>query len=319
MTLLDLTWPDLWAGLFVPLTRLVLFMSCGLLAANLLEALHWTRFMARLAFPLARMGHMGEASAAAFALAFFSPGAANALLAEKYACGGLSRRELVLSNLFNSSPAFLVHLPTTAAMVFSFLGWNGFYYVGISFAGASLRTLGTALCGRWLLPPPEPSTTRERRREGFYWPAVARKVLRSFIKRFRKVLLFTVPIYILFFALRHVGVFAAIEQFLADHVGVLSFLKPEALGIVVLCLAAELGAALSAAAAVSVSLSSADIIMALLVGNILSSPIRAIRHQFPSYAGYYAPAMAATLVLVNQSARVLSLGLLTALFYVAAF
>jgi hypothetical protein len=57
-----------------------------------------------------------------------------------------------------------------------------------------------------------------------------------------------------------------------------------------------------------------EVILALIVGNILSSPMRAIRHQLPYYAGIYKPALALRLIFYNQSLRIGSL-MLMALSY----
>lgn len=309
--------------LLPPLLRLVVTMCVGLLVASLLESLHWTRFVARLAAPLARLGHLREVSAASFALAFFSPAASNSLLAEAHARGELSHKELVFANLFNSSPTFLVHLPTLFSLVFAFLGPRAFVYVGLSFAAATLRTSATVLAGRLLLPPPPqgcPSCPHDAPGPA-NWREAARKTLRRFKKRISKLLIFTIPIYCLFFAAQQAGWFAALEAWLASNSGWLSFLDPKSLSIVALYLVSESGAALSAAASLADTgaLGTREIILALLVGSILSSPMRAIRHQFPSYAGYFAPALALKLVLANQFCRAASLALVTVAYYRYAF
>ena len=74
------------------------------------------------------------------------------------------------------------------------------------------------------------------------------------------------------------------------------FIRPEALGIVLLSLAAEIGASLSAAGSAlhMGGLTPPEVIIALLVGNILSTPMRTVRHQFPAYAGYYSPGLASS-------------------------
>lgn len=317
-----MTWP-LYSGLLLPLLRLCATMCVGLLVASLLEGLHWTRFVAKLAAPLARAGHLGKTPAAAFALAFFSPAASNSLLAEAESRGEINRRELIFANLFNSSPAFLVHLPTMFSLVFAFLGVKAFIYAGLTFAAAGLRTLATVVAGRLLLPIPEndqcgacPDYGQKKSRS----ETIALTV-RRFKKRFKKLLIFTVPVYCLFFALQQAGVFAATEKWLATHSSGLSFLDPKAVSIVALSLAAESGAAFSAAAALagSGSLDSHQIILALLVGSIVSAPMRAIRHQLPAYAGYFAPGMALHLVVANQICRAASLALIAALYYFYAF
>ncbi len=305
--------------LVLPLCRLVLVMSIGLLLAGLLESLHWTRFVAKLASPLARIGHLREVAGASFALAFFSPAAANSLLAEAHASGELSRRELIFANLFNSSPTFLVHLPTLFSMVFAFLGPKAFTYVGLTFAAAAARTVCTVIAGRFMLPPPPsgcavcapPEPTKRS------WKKAFDLTLARFKKRISKLLMFTIPIYCLFFAIQQVGWFALAEQWLANHAGVFSFLNPHAISIIAMHLLAESGAALSAAASLSAggALSDHEIIMALLVGNIISTPMRALRHQLPSYAGFFTPVLALNLVLMNQLCRAASLIAVAALYY----
>lgn len=304
--------------LLLPLLRLCAVACLGLFLASLLESLHWTRFVARLASPLARLGHLREVAAASFALAFFSPAASNSLLAEAYDRGELSRRECIFANLFNSSPTFLVHLPTLFTLVFAFLGPLAFVYVGLTFAAAFLRTLGTVLAGRLLLPPPPrelPLPPPEKEKKDF-WRETLALTARRFKKRAVKLLLFTVPVYCLFFVIQQAGGFERLEALLAEHSSRLSFLDPKAVSIMVLYLLSESGAALAAAASLADAgaLPKEHIIMALLAGNILSAPMRAVRHQFPSYAGYFKPALALELVFMNQLCRAVSLALVAAAY-----
>ena len=60
-----------------------------------------------------------------------------------------------------------------------------------------------------------------------------------------------------------------------------------------------------------------DVVLALMVGNILSTPVRAVRHQFPSYAGFFRPALALRLILANQGLRAASMALVTVFYYYA--
>ncbi|THB63670.1 MAG: hypothetical protein D6E12_16440, partial [Desulfovibrio sp.] len=50
-----------------------------------------------------------------------------------------------------------------------------------------------------------------------------------------------------------------------------------------------------------------EIVLALLAGNVLSSPMRAFRHQFPYYAGIFKPRLALKLIAYNQTLRALSI------------
>ncbi|MDR2160838.1 MAG: hypothetical protein LBO77_01685 [Desulfovibrio sp.] len=302
--------------LLLPLARLILAMSLGLLLACMLDALRWTSLVAGLVRPLARLGRLGEAAGASFALAFFSPSAANALLAEAHARGAISRREVILANIFNSSPSYLVHLPSVFSLLFAFLGFQALTYVGLTFLAASLRTLGTLAAARLLLPPVEGAAAParagpEREKEPFAG------ILRRFRKRLFRLLTCTVPLYCAVFAMQQAGWFKAAQAFMAENSSFLAFLDPAALGIAALGLSGEMNLALSAAAPLLESgfLSHQEVILALLAGNILSSPMRAFRHQFPAYAGYFRPRLAALLVGISQACRMASLTLAAALYY----
>jgi hypothetical protein len=56
-------------------------------------------------------------------------------------------------------------------------------------------------------------------------------------------------------------------------------------------------------------------VLALVLGNIVATPIRALRHQLPSHVGIFAPKLGTELLLLSQGVRVLSL-VLVALPYV---
>lgn len=306
----------LFSKLLWPLLRLLFFIAVGLLIGNLIELLNWTRVIAKLATPLVRIGHLRDISGAAFSMAFFSTISANTMLAEGYEKGELSRKELVFSNLFNSMPSFFLHLPTMFFLAVPFLGKAAVVYVSLVLGAAILRTAGTVLAGRALLPP-LPEGCVECRLEDSAprsWREVFARCWKRFARRMPRILYFTVPVYICVFIAMQTGIFALIRKALAAHVTILSFLPPEGISVVLLHLAAEFSAALSAAGALLDSgvISSQEVIICLLVGNILSSPMRAFRHQFPSYSGIFTPKLALYLIGINQLIRATSLCLVGA-------
>ncbi len=315
-------WAGLWGGLGWPLLRLLFFIALGLFIANLIEALNWTRAMAKLAAPLVRAGRLQDVAGASFSMAFFSGVAANSMLSEAHAKGEMSNRELILSNMFNSLPTYFTHLPTMFFITLPFIGWAAFLYVGLTFISAVMRTACIVALGHYLLPPlPEGCIVcrlDEHRSPGFK-DAVRKSWLRL-KKRMRRVAFFTVPIYIALYALREAGLFIWLEKFMAEHVSVLSFLPPQAISIVIFHVAAEFTAGLAAAGALlqDGGLGANQVVMALLVGNILSTPMRTFRHQFPYYAGIFKPRMALKLILYNQVLRNASLVVVAVLFYFLA-
>lgn len=308
-------------GLAWPLARLLFFVSLGLFIANLIEALNWTRAVARVAAPLTRLAHLKDIAGAAFSMAFFSPVSANAMLAEHYERGELTDRELILANLFDALPSYFIHLPTMFFITLPFLGATAAVYVGLTFSSALLRTLAVVLGGRLFLPPlPEGCVTciLDEQKAASFREALG-KSWQRFQQRIRRILMFTLPIYVLFYFGRQAGVFEAIETFLAERVSLLAYLDPQALTIVVFHVGAEFTAGVAAAGALigSGGLEPREVVLALLTGNVLSSPMRAVRHQFPYYAGIFTPRMAMKLILVNQSLRALSVFAVGVIYYLA--
>jgi hypothetical protein len=186
---------ELWNSLVWPLLRLLASLSLGLLVANLIEALNWTRFMARLAAPLIRIGHMKDVVGASFSMGFFSGMAANTMLAEAYAEKRLTPRELVLANLFNSLPTYFLHLPNMFLITAPFLGSAAVLYVGLTLFAAILRTVSILVVGRLLLPPlPDGCVVCHLGDGRVTFKDALKKSWTRFKRRIRTIALFTIPI-----------------------------------------------------------------------------------------------------------------------------
>ena len=135
-----------------------------------------------------------------------------------------------------------------------------------------------------------------------------------------KVLYLTCPIYTLFFAFKQLGLFGWLQEAMAGSIPLFTFLPPEALGIVAFHMAAEFTAGLAAAGAMmtDTALTETQVVLALMLGNVLSSPMRAFRHQFPYYAGIFRPRMAFKLILYNQVSRGVSIALVGVVYAILA-
>lgn len=302
---------EVWGHLGWPLLRLIISVSFGLFVAILIESLNWTHFVARLAGPVVRLARLKDIAGASFSMAFFSGLAANSMLAEQYEKRQLSDRELVLSNLFNSLPTFFIHLPQMFFVALSFLGGTAFIYIGMTLLAAFLRTACIVVLGRLFLPPlPEGCITcilDEQKAKK--WADALDKTWRRFKRRILRILLVTIPVYIVIYYANKYGIFLWLENAMTSHVGALAILPPQAMSIVVFQMAAEMSAGLAAAGSLlnAGGLAPREIVLALLVGNILSTPMRAFRHQFPFYAGIFKPRTALKLIAYNQSLRAASL------------
>jgi hypothetical protein len=312
----------IWPQVILPIVRITFFITIGLFIANFIESLNWTHRLATFARPLIRIGRLSEITGASFSVAFFSGVSANTMLAEAYDKGLMSKKELILANLFNSLPRFFLHLPTTFFLTAPLIKMGALLYVGLTFSAAILQTILVVLGGRMLLPasdrsyeaaaPPQNAKTS--------WKTAFTKSIKRLKKRIGKILLFMVPVYLLFFLFNRYGLFTRMEEFIADRAWFLSWLNPQSLGIVVLQVTTEFSAGLAAASVLLAenSLTYKEVVLALLVGNILSTPIRAIRHQLPYYTGIYSPQLALQLVGLSQTARAFCVILVAVIYYYLA-
>ncbi len=295
-----------WSALVWPLIKLLFAMAVSLLLALFVEALNWTHGMARLARPLIRLGHMSEASGASFSVSFFSGLAANTMLSEAFDQGKIDKRELFLANLFNSLPTYFLHLPTLFSITVPLIKGAAVVYVGLTLAAAFLRTAIILLVSHWVLPARNGETAvvaAGQARGKIDWQAAFAKTKKRFNRKMKRIVLYTVPIYTAIFFLNHWGIFDSLQGIVSSR---MTWFDPRLISIVVFHIAAESTAGLAAAGALlnTGSLGQREVILALLVGNVLASPMRTVRHQFPYYAGIFRPRLAAELLIASQLFRV---------------
>lgn len=305
----------IWSGLAWPLAKLLLAMAVSLLFALFIESLNWTHGMARLAAPLIRLGHMSEPAGASFSVSFFSGLAANTMLSEAYDQGKISKRELILANLFNSLPTYFLHLPTLFSITAPLIKGAAFTYVGLTLAAAFLRTAIILLLSRFLLPAQVKAPMLVSQDKGkIDWHGALAKARKRFTRKMKRVILYTVPTYTLIFLLNRWGAFDNLQGLVATR---LTWFDPRLISIVIFHVAAESTAGMAAAGALlnTGNLGQREVILALLVGNVLASPMRTIRHQFPYYAGIFRPRLASELLIVSQVFRVGAVIALGVLYY----
>ncbi|MCR4666258.1 MAG: hypothetical protein K5657_03080 [Desulfovibrio sp.] len=319
---MDIPSLGLTSSFFTPLFRLLAGLLAGLFLAQILESLRWSQYLTVLSAPLSRYAHLGATSQQAFTLAFISPVSANALLSEAHNVGTLTKKELILSNLFNSFPAYLVHTPTLFLLIWPILGSAALVYVGLSLAAAFMRTFVTLLLARTILPSVSQTTENDTTvRSHFSLSRSLYSAYTKFRRRVPKLLLFTIPVYCLMYYIQTSGLFSAFSTWLASQSFWSEYFSPQVASIVVLHFLAELGSALGACGGLLATggIKEEEVILALLVGNILSTPVRAIRHQLPSYAGLFSPKLGLELIVHNQLLRALSMTLVTItyVFYIA--
>ena len=303
-----------------PLTRLMVFITVGLIIGQVIEATGWTKTLAVLARPLFRFGNLGNQCSAAFTAAFFSGVTANAMLLDFFQESKITRKQLFLSNFVNQLPAFFLHLPTTVFIVIPLTGLAGVLYFLITFIAVVFRTLLFLAFGHFHLPTPAKETAnvvpknpakKDQSSTGI-WDRIKSRLPR----RIARIAVYVVPIYTLVFVLNGLGMIKVMREALAGYV-VTTFMPMESLSVIVLSFAAEFTSGFAAAGALLEAgvLTVKQTVIALLIGNILAFPVRALRHQLPRYIGIFSPKMGTQLLFMGQGFRVTSILIVGVVYY----
>ena len=315
----------------IPLFRLIMFISIGLLAGQLIESLGWTKQVAVLARPFFRFSNLGNRCSAAFTTAFISGATANAMLLGFYEDKKISKMQLFLSNYINQFPAFFLHLPTTVFIVLPLTGYAGALYFMITFLATLFRTICFLIFGRLYLkgyldhdperfntefPQTKNKIVKENKKD---IAAIIKNIKSKLPGRIINIIIWVLPIYTLVFILNSNGFFDYLNKSLAGVV-TLTIMPVESLSVVILSFAAEFTSGFAAAGALMDAgiITIKQTVIALLLGNILAFPIRALRHQLPRYMGIFSPKMGLQLLLSGQIFRVLSIILMGTLYYIMA-
>ncbi|WP_051328211.1 hypothetical protein [Desulfatirhabdium butyrativorans] len=300
------------------LLRMIGMIAAGLLIGQWIESSGWTSRLAIVTRPFFRFGRLGPHLGASFMAAFVSGVTANSLLLTYYEEGKIGRKDVFLGNLMNQFPAFFLHLPSTFFMVSALTRWAGMLYFALTFLAALLRTtalvIGHRLFAKSALDA-DWQTAADERQTGREWKTQWKGVWTKALRRLTAVVVLVIPIYILVDMMQALKLFDTARDALA-HLTVHHFVPVESLSIVVLSFVAEFTSGFAAAGALMGSglLTVKQTVLALLLGNVIAFPIRALRHQLPNYMGIFSPGLGMQLLVTGQVFRVASIILIGALY-----
>lgn len=306
---LALSMGTIWEKLVIPITRLVCYLTIGLSIGILVESMGWSEKLAGLVKPVTNFARMKNEAAAAFVSAFISGIVANTMLMGYMQEERLTKRELILAYIMNNGlPIYLVHLPSTFFIVVSIAGEAGLTYLGITFIAACLRTFFAALYSRIS----SDALTMEPKAQSLETASkVARKkapIIRKLLDRLTRIILYTIPIYVIVFLVNQWGLFKILRNMVAGSIAS-DFYPVQEASMVIFTLAAEFSSGFAAAAALmdggALTVKQASI--ALVLGTIAAAPVRAIRHQLPTHTGIFSIGLGTELLILSQSLRIISL------------
>ena len=297
----------LWTRLIWPLIRLTVFISIGLFVAQVIEGMGWTNRLAVMARPFMRLGHLPERIGAVFTTAFFSGTTSLSMLMSFHKDGSVNQREVTIAVLLNTFPTFFLHLPTTFFIILPLVGKAGVFYLLLTFGAALLRLIAVLTYTHFHLPKTAGDYPLKGKREKG-WKGFLGETSKKFRSRLTRIIMIILPVYVIILLISDMGFFLWLRKILAQGISV-TFIPVEAMSVVVFSLVAEFTSGYAAAGAMleSGALTVFQTVLALLIGNIIAAPVRALRHQMPYYMGIFGPKLGTRLVIIGQTFRVASL------------
>lgn len=303
--------------LFLPLARLSAFIILGLVVGQIIESTGWTQYLARLAGPLFRYSNLGPQCSAAFTFAFVSGIASNSMLYTAFDNQQIKKNHVYLANLINQLPAYFLHLPTTFFIIVPLTGKAGLIYFALTFSATLLRTFSFVLFGHFFIQPPTvsaASVTTENKSKNKTGIIDTLKI--KLPRRILGIGVWVLPVYGFVFLATETGLFDKANQ-LVGSLFVSGFVPVEALSVVILSFAAEFTSGFAAAGALLNAgvITVKETVIALIIGNIIAFPLRALRHQLPRYIGIFSPKMGTQILLLGQLCRIFSFIAVTTVYW----
>ena len=267
-----ISWPDLLRAE----ATLTASVVAGLALGELVLASGAADRIFRPLLPRLRTWRVPPRAAQALALALGSPRAGAGLLASGYAQGDLSREETVFGALCLAFPGYLRRWITTASLAAGLAGGTGLLYALVLLGRSAVRFLWLlGLLRRHGTPRDEapvavlPPSGTERRR------------------RLLRALLVSLPWAWTFFALTY-ALMPSFEALLLEHLGHTALLPPAGWTVAAAALAhATASLAAAGGALASGELSTAQALLALLLGNAIGTFTRVLRQNVGYWLGIF--------------------------------
>ncbi len=280
------------------LFELIIYISLGVFIAQILEVSGWIKYFSILAWPVTKLGGLGQASGPAFIIAFQSGAVANSMLVASTDRGNLNKRQLYSSVLIVSCLSLFAHLPTYVLPIGSVFGAKATAMLfGVRFAAIVCEIIVILLVSNILIKPwadkaypaeimSSPAEVRAaKKRTKKFWPTVWARSK----KTLRRLIIFLLPTFVIMVTAEYFGFF----KWLSDAVPslfTLSFLPPQATVIIPAQAMSLYSGAIAAANFLDDgSLTAKQAVFIILIGSLITAPIRTMKHALPTYVAVLGP------------------------------
>ncbi len=304
---------------------LLLMVGIAAMIGSIIEARRWHLVFGYILGGFARAMRLPPIVSIAMPTALYSNAAANSMLVASHAEGKINRSALIAGGMANSYLAYVSHSLRVVYPVIGAIGIPGLFYFGGQFTVGLMfilcvllwnrrRTVRRSRSDETGLSPEEDLTAAEPKALG--WKDAFRMGCRRVCTILFRMLCLTIPLMLLIEWLTKQGLFEFWERHAPDWVH--RIFPSELMGIVFAQIGGLVQAATVAAGLRDMgAVTNPQILLAMLVGSMVGTPIRTLRRNLPSALGIFPAKEAFTIVLGMQLSRLVGTAILitlTALF-----
>ncbi|MCD4767047.1 MAG: hypothetical protein K8R34_11105 [Methanosarcinales archaeon] len=298
----------LYAAYYV--IKIVPIITIGIFATGLAVNLGLMRKFDRLVKPLSAKARISGTSALSVLTCTFSSTAGYSMLSEGLNNKRISEREVIAVSLITSFPGILSHLFTFfIPVVIPILGFTtGVIYVCLRGFVALLKTcLGIFLARLWLKDIDNQSTNSQSSVSNPVHTSIDKKhALNKSAASTYKMLKRITPIMFITLFLTSVamelGIFQSFSKILDPVMNILGLESEIALISATLIVNTYSGMILSGSLLGDGMISTKGVLIALLLGNVISFSTRFVKHSLPLHVSLFGPKLGGKIVAVNGSA-----------------
>ena len=298
----------LYAAYYV--IKIVPIIAIGIFATGLAVNLGLMRKFDRLVKPLSAKARISGTSALSVLTCTFSSTAGYSMLSEGLNNKRISEREVIAVSLITSFPGILSHLFTFfIPVVIPILGFTtGVIYVCLRGFVALLKTcLGIFLARLWLKDIDNQSTNSQSSVSNPVHTSIDKKhALNKSAASTYKMLKRITPIMLITLFLTSVamelGIFQSFSKILDPVMNILGLESEIALISATLIVNTYSGMILSGSLLGDGMISTKGVLIALLLGNVISFSTRFVKHSLPLHVSLFGPKLGGKIVAVNGAA-----------------
>jgi hypothetical protein len=270
--------------------------------------------------PLLGFARLPRIAGAAFSIAFFSRSASNALLADERRKENVTRREMIFGAMGSAYPSMAFNYFQIMFPVIGAIGIAGLAYFAIVNVVGVLTTIVIFLSARCMLPAMSHPRDIPGEEYGASRPVSWRGAWENFKARtlmlVSRIIFITVPLFILTALVAEKGFFELAQGYFPDKVKEL--FSPEIITVAFARMGSIFGAAgIGAELLRQNQIDARGLVIAFLLGNLLSMPFRFIRKTLPASVGIFSGTDGFIIAIIPQALRVIFI--IIAIFIVCLF